>query len=286
MTAAPTDGLPYSIIDVFGIGPVSGNPLAVVHEAEELDPDQMQQIARYMNLSETVFLCRPTRPEADYAVRIFALDRELPFAGHPTLGACHAWVEAGGRGHAGERIVQQCEAGLVAIFDEEGRLEFVAPPLVRHEPPSDAELAQALGLVGSDGRGLVDAMWIDNGPGWLGLLFDRADTVLSLKPERSWPTALHIGMIGFHSRPGEFAVETRAFHTDQHLTVVEDPATGSFNAAAAQWLIRTGRLPARYSVSQGACVGRRGRIDVRMREGAITVSGRTRTVVRGTAFLA
>jgi PhzF family phenazine biosynthesis protein len=286
MTRAPANGLPCTIVDVFGVEPVSGNPLAVVHDADELHADQMQQIARYMNLSETVFLCRPTRPEADYAVRIFALDRELSWAGHPTLGACHAWIGAGGKGRANGRILQQCDAGLITVYDDGGRLAFVAPPLVRHEPPSHAQLSKALQLVGSDGRGLVDTMWIDNGPGWLGLLFDCADRILSFKPERSWPGALHIGLAGFHLPPSEFAIETRAFHTDQHLTVVEDPVTGSFNAAIAQWLIGAGRLPSSYAVSQGVCVNRRGRIDVAIREGAITVSGRTRAVIRGTAFLA
>jgi PhzF family phenazine biosynthesis protein len=286
VTCDPANGLPFTIVDVFGMGPVSGNPLAVVHDADDLATDQMQQIARYMNLSETVFLSRPTSAEADYAVRIFALDRELPWAGHPTLGACHAWVDEGGIGGSDRRIVQQCEAGLVTIFVEGGSLEFVAPPLLRHEPPSDAELAQALRLLGSDGRDLIDAMWIDNGPGWLGLLFDRADTVLSLKPERSWPAALHLGAVGFHAPGSEFALEARAFHTDQHLTAIEDPATGSFNAAVAQWLIGAGRLPASYSVSQGAGIGRWGRIDVGTRDGAITISGRTRTVIRGTALLA
>ncbi len=285
MSSPLAHGLPCTIVDVFGLEPVSGNPLAVVHDADELDADQMQQVARYMNLSETVFLCRPTLPKADYAVRIFALDRELPFAGHPTLGACHAWIDAGGKDRAGGRIIQECQAGPVTVFNDKGRLEFVAPPLIRHEPPSDAELAQALRLLGSDGHGLIDAMWIDNGPGWLGLLFDCADTILSLKPERSWPAALHIGMIGFHPPSNEFTLESRAFHTDQHLTAVEDPATGSFNAAVARWLIEAGRLPGSYSVSQGACIGRRGRIDVGSRDGLITVSGRTRTVIRGTAFL-
>jgi PhzF family phenazine biosynthesis protein len=246
----------------------------------------MQQIARWMNLSETVFLCRPTRSEADYAVRIFALDRELPWAGHPTMGACHAWLGAGGKAQACGRIVQQCQAGLVTLFNNDGRLEFVAPPFIRHEPPTDAELLNALRLVGSDGSGLIDAMWIDNGPGWLGLLFERSDIVLALKPERSWPAALHIGAVGFHPPKNEMTLEARAFHTDQHLTVVEDPVTGSFSAAVAQWLIGSGRLPASYSVSQGAYIGRRGRIDIGTREGAITISGRTRTVIRGTAFLA
>lgn len=285
MTTDRPKEMPFTLVDVFGVEFISGNPLAVVHDADMLAADQMQQIARYMNLSETVFLCRPTLAEADYAVRIFALDRELPWAGHPTLGACHAWIEAGGSERTTGRIVQQCEAGLVTVFNDRGSLEFVAPPLIRLEPPSDDQLSEALRLVGSDGRGLVDAMWIDNGPGWLGLLFDRADAILSLRPERSWPAALHIGLLGFHPPSSEFALETRAFHTDQHLTVVEDPVTGSFNAAAARWLIEAGRLPPSYSVSQGTCIGRRGRIDMRMRKGAITVSGRTRTVVRGTAYL-
>lgn len=286
MSKGETEGFPYSLVDVFGLEAVSGNPLAVVHEADELSADQMQQVARYMNLSETVFLSRPTTPEADYAVRIFALDRELSWAGHPTLGACHAWIDAGGRGRSDRRIVQQCEAGLCTIVDEGGRLGFAAPSLLRHEAPSDAELTQALRLVGSDGHGLIDAMWIDNGPGWLGLLFDSAETILALKPERSWPAALHLGVVGFHAPGSEFALEARAFHTDQHMTAVEDPVTGSFNAAVAQWLIEAGRLPGSYSVSQGAAIGCRGRIDVRVREGAIIISGVTRTVIRGTAFLA
>ena len=286
MKGDAANGLPFTIVDVFGLEVVSGNPLAVVHDADELPTGQMQQIARYMNLSETVFLTRPTSTEADYAVRIFALDRELPWAGHPTLGACHAWIDTGGGARTDGHIVQQCEAGLVSVFDEDGSLEFAAPPLLRHERPSDAELEQALSLLGSDGRGLTDAMWIDNGPGWLGLLFDSAETIQSLKPERSWPAALHLGVIGFHVPGSEFAIEARAFHTDQHLTAVEDPATGSFNAAAAQWLIGTGRLPPGYAVSQGAGIGRRGRIDVRTRDGVITLAGRTRTVIRGTAFLA
>jgi PhzF family phenazine biosynthesis protein len=285
MSRSQARGLPCTLVDVFGQGPVSGNPLAVVHEADELSVDQMQQVARWMNLSETVFLRRPTSAEADYAVRIFALDRELPWAGHPTLGACHAWIDAGGRSRADGRIVQQCQAGLCTIADEGGKLGFVAPALLRHEVPSDAELARALQLVGSDGHGLIDAMWIDNGPGWLGLLFDRAETIQAFKPERSWPTALHLGVVGFHAPRSDFMLEARAFHTDQHLTAVEDPATGSFNAAVAQWLIGAGRLVGSYSVTQGAAIGRRGRIDVRVRDGAITISGGTRTVIRGTAFL-
>ena len=278
-------GRPCHVVDVFGLDALSGNPLAVVHDADELTLDQMQKMARWMNLSETVFLCHPTITEADYAVRIFALDQELPFAGHPTLGACHAWLEAGGQGHSVGRIVQQCQAGLVTVYNDGGRLEFVAPTLTRYEPPTETELTEALRLVGSDGTGLIDAMWIDNGPGWLGLLFDSVETIFSLEPERVWPASLHLGVIAFRPPSNEFALEVRAFHTDQHRSVVEDPATGSFNAAVASWLIGIGRLPKCYAVTQGACVGRRGRIDVNMREGAITVSGRTRTVIRGRAFL-
>lgn len=284
--SAELDGHPCRLVDVFGVDALSGNPLAVVHDAHGLTPDQMQAMARWMNLSETVFLFPPTLGGADYAARIFALDRELPVAGHPTLGACHAWIEAGGRSRTPGRIIQECALGLVTVFQDNGRLAFEAPAFLRHEPPSKAELSEALRLIGSDGRGLLDAMWIDNGPGWLGLLFERADTIRSFKPPRSWPDALHIGAIGFHPPGDEFAIETRAFHTDQHFTVVEDPVTGSFNAAVARWLIGAGRLPARYSVTQGVCAGRRGRIDVSTREGAITVSGSTRTVIRGTAFLA
>jgi PhzF family phenazine biosynthesis protein len=274
---------PYTLVDVFSSGRASGNPLAVIHDADDLAPDRMQAIARYMNLSETVFLCRPTRPEADYALPIFALDRELPWAGHPTLGACHAWLEAAGRGQDSRRIVQQSASGLTELSRGERGLDFVAPPLQRFEPPSTNELRQALDLVGSDGTGLTDAMWIDNGPGWLGLLFDRAETILALKPLRSWPAALHIGVIGFHAPPEPCAIEARAFHTDQHFVAVEDPVTGSFAAATALWLVGAGRLPPAYCVSQGQCVGRAGRIEVVTRDGDIRVCGRVRTIIRGHA---
>jgi len=277
-------GLPCTIVDVFGVDVVSGNPLAVVHAADALPDRAMQEIARYMNLSETVFLHRPTTADADYAVRIFALDRELPFAGHPTLGACHAWLEAGGQSHVPSHIVQQCGAGLISVIDD-GSLGFVAPPLGRHERPTSPELGEALELLGSEGDGLIEAMWVDNGPGWLALLFDSAERILTLKPKRSWPDHLHLGMAGFQPAGGDYAIETRAFHTDQHMNCVEDPVTGSFNAALALWLVGEGRLPPCYSVSQGQCVGRRGRIEICSRHGEIIVSGSTRTVVRGTALL-
>lgn len=272
-------------MDVFGAEAASGNPLAVVHDADGLGDEQMQRIARWMNLSETAFLVRPTHLDADFAIRIFALDRELPWAGHPTLGASHAWIESRPERQTSWPIVQQCQMGLAPVFAENDRLAFTAPPFTRHEPPSSSELHEALRLVGSDGQGLIDAMWIDNGPGWLGLVFDQAATILSFEPQRAWPAALHIGVIGFHGPASEFAIEARAFHTDQYLGAVEDPVTGSFNAAIAQWLINAGRLPGTYSVSQGSRVGRSGRIDVAVRDGEILVAGRTRTVIRGTAFL-
>lgn len=279
----PREGvLPFTMVDVFGLDHGSGNPLAVVHDADDLSADSMQAIARWVNLSETVFLTRPTEGSADYAVRIFALDRELPFAGHPSLGACHAWLDVCARPRAGQTIVQQCAAGLISIIAHPATLELVSLPLLRLEPPSSEELARALDLMGSTGEGLLDAMWVDNGPGWLGLLFDRVDTVLALSPRPRWPDTLHIGALARYPTASDVVVETRAFHTDHRLNVVEDPVTGSFNAAVAEWLIASGRLPERYAVSQGQCIGRRGRIDVAWRDDAIRIAGPTRTIVRGT----
>jgi PhzF family phenazine biosynthesis protein len=273
---------PFQTIDVFASTPLSGNPLAVVADAEGLDTETMQRITRWLNLSETSFLLPPTDPQADYRVRIFSLDRELPFAGHPTLGTCHAWLAAGGVPRDPARIVQQCEAGLVPIRREADRLAFAAPPLLRSGPPSEAELAEICELLRIPRTAVVDAAWADNGPGWIALLLESAEAVLQVEPLRHWPRHVDIGIVGPHAPGRDAAFEIRALFSDPTGTLVEDPVTGSLNASVAQWLTSAGRATAPYVVAQGTRLDRAGRVFIdRDANGQVWVGGATRTVASG-----
>jgi PhzF family phenazine biosynthesis protein len=274
--------LSMDLIDVFGVEPLSGNPLAVVAGGEALDSEEMQRLARWLNLSETTFLLPPTRPDADYRVRIFTLARELPFAGHPTLGSCHAWLAAGGAPREGTRIVQECGAGLVTIAHDDRRLSFAAPPLIRSGPPSDEELADALRLLGIDRSEVVDAAWVDNGPGWLGVRLASAQKVLALNPARSWPRKIDVGVVGPHAPGSDVAFEVRAFFSDHLGAIAEDPVTGSLNASLAQWLFATDQATGAYVAAQGTRLDRKGRIYVRRDEsGQVWIGGDTRTLMEG-----
>jgi PhzF family phenazine biosynthesis protein len=270
------------MVDVFGTGPLSGNPLAVVVGADALATDEMQRLTRWFNLSETTFLLPPVHPEADYRVRIFTLDREIPFAGHPTLGSCHAWLSIGGVPKKEAEVVQECEAGLVPIRRDHGRLSFAAPPLIRSGPPTPDELDKARQLLGIEPRDILDAAWIDNGPGWLGIRLTSAEKVLSLNPLRSWPGRIDIGVVGPHAKGNEAAFEVRAFFSDHLGAIVEDPVTGSLNASLAQWLFATGVIEEDYIAAQGTCLGRDGRIHLtRDMAGRVWVGGNTHTQVEG-----
>ena len=272
----------FDLVDVFGSRPFSGNPLAVVHDADGLETDAMQQIARWLNLSETCFLLPPTDPAADYNVRIFTLERELPFAGHPTLGSAHAWLAAGGSPRSPGRVVQQCPAGLVPLRTGSGNLAFAAPPLVREGPVDEQRIAELAKVLRIEPSGIVEAQWVDNGPGWIGLLLESAEAVLALEPERSHPSRIDVGVVGPHSQGSETAFELRVFFSDHHGNLVEDPVTGSFNASAAQWLLGSGRATAPYRAAQGTRLGRAGRIDVDQDvDGTIWIGGRTETLFSG-----
>lgn len=261
-------------VDVFGSGPLTGNPVAVVHDADDLDDERMQLFAQWTNLSETTFLLRPTSPDADYRLRIFTPSRELPFAGHPTLGSAHAWLEAGGTPH-GEVVVQECAAGLVTIERGE-RLAFQAPPLLREGPVGDEDLATIVGILGIGLDDVVDARWADNGPGWVAVLLDDARDVLALSPDAGKLAGWDIGVVGPWRDGGSDAdVEVRAFDAS-----TEDPVTGSLNASLGQWLAGT-RLPEQYVAAQGTAIGRRGRAHVRREGSTVWVGGDTRTTVRG-----
>jgi len=277
---------PFKLVDVFGREDFSGNPLAVIADAEGLDTEKMQSITRWLNLSETTFLLPPTLAGADYRVRIFTLERELPFAGHPTLGSCHAWLEAGGRPAEPKRIVQECGVGLVPLRRTGETLSFAAPPLVRSGPVDEADLAEAAEVLRIPRESIVDAEWIDNGPGWLGIMLASADAVLALDPLGSCRRRVDIGVIGPHPEGAEAAFEIRVFFSNHLGTIVEDPVTGSLNASAAQWLFASGRAKAAYTAAQGTAIGRTGRILVERDEaGEIWIGGKTRTLFEGSAAL-
>ena len=271
------------MVDVFGAGPLSGNPLAVVTGADALATHDMQQLTRWFNLSETAFVFAPTHPEADYRVRIFTLDREMPFAGHPTLGSCHAWLSGQGAPRQQATVItQECGAGLVQIRRDQGRLAFAAPPLIRSGAPTPTELDVARRLLGIEADDIQDAAWIDNGPGWLGIRLASADKVLSLEPARRWPTRIDVGVVGPHAKGGDAAFEVRAFFSDHLGAIVEDPVTGSLNASLAQWLFATGVAHDDYVAAQGTRLGRHGRIHLtRDDAGQVWVGGDTRTHVKG-----
>ena len=275
----------FQQIDVFGAGPFSGNPLAVVLDAEGLSAEEMQRFTRWTNLSEATFLLPPTTSEADYRVRIFTLAHELPFAGHPTLGSCHAWLTAGGRPRRPDLIVQECGAGLVPVRRGEVGLAFAAPPLLRSGPVDEGLLTQLAAVLGITRPEIVDAQWADNGPGWIAVLLQDAAAVLAVEPDRSrYPGggSLDIGLVGPYPSGSECAFEVRALFSDGQGSMREDPVTGSLNASLAQWLLASGRATAPYVTSQGTRLGRVGRPRIeRDREGTIWVGGNTVTSIQG-----
>ncbi|BBL78488.1 phenazine biosynthesis protein PhzF [Rubrobacter xylanophilus] len=279
-------GRPFQLIDVFHDGPFSGNPLAVIFDAEGFTTQEMQRIARWLNLSETAFLLQPTTRDADYRVRIFTLERELPFAGHPTLGSCHAWLAAGGTPRSADEIVQECGAGLVRVRRREGLLAFAAPPLVRSGPVDEPTLRTIETVLQLDRSRFVDVQWADNGPGWVAVLLESAEAVLTLEPLRQFPTRVDIGVVGSYPPGSPVAFELRAFFSDHKGGVVEDPVTGSLNASAAQWLFASRRARAPFVASQGTRLGRAGRVYIDQdRDGTVWVGGKTTTCFAGEYLL-
>ncbi|HEY2190294.1 MAG TPA: PhzF family phenazine biosynthesis protein [Caldimonas sp.] len=269
----------FDQVDVFTDTALRGNALAVVHGADALADDRMQALARWTNLSETAFLLVPTDPGADYRVRIFTPGGELPFAGHPTLGSCHAWLGRGGvPKHAGE-IVQQCGVGLVRIRRHGAALAFAAPPLAQKEVSAD-DLDAALAALGIGRERVVAAQWLRNGPNWLTLLLDSAATVLALAPDAArMQRFAEVGVVGPHAPGSECAFEVRGFVC--HPTLHEDPVTGSLNAGIAEWLIGAGRAPERYVAAQGTRLARAGRVRVAREGGTVWVGGESVTCIRG-----
>jgi len=270
----------FSQVDVFSSQPLRGNPVAVVHDAEGVTDEEMRRFAHWTNLSETTFLLPSTNPEADYRLRIFTPGEELPFAGHPTLGSAHAWLEAGGVPRDDGVIVQECGSGLVRIRRAD-RLAFAAPPLLREGPVSEAERTQILAALALRDDDVVELSWGDNGPGWVVALLRDAAAVLEVRPDWSAFGGLDIGVVGPYPAGAECAVEVRAFCPS---IGVEDPVTGSLNASIGQWLAGD-RLPTSYVASQGTALGRAGRVYVEQDGDTVWVGGDAATTIKGTVGL-
>ena len=275
---------PYSQVDVFTATALKGNPLGVVIGADSLTPEQMAAFANWTNLSETTFLLNPTTDKADYRVRIFTVARELPFAGHPTLGTCHVWLEAGGKPRGAE-VVQECGAGLVRLRRDGKRLAFAAPPLKRSGAVEADVLAQIARCLKVAPATIKASNWVDNGPGFVAVLLASRTDVLALKPDFAAMENLRIGVVGpWQAADGsEAQFEVRAFVPGEG--VKEDPVTGSLNAGVGQWMIAAGLAPARYVASQGTALGRAGRVYVEKIGDDVWVGGDSVTCIEGTVTL-
>jgi PhzF family phenazine biosynthesis protein len=303
---------PFTQVDVFTHQAYMGNPLAVVLDGTDLSDAQMQSFARWTNVSETAFLLPPTKPEAHYRVRIFTPANELPFAGHPTLGSCHAWLHSAGAQHLGDDIVQECAVGLVRLRRTGKRLAFAAPPLKRStpEPTILRKVCEALGVRQEQ---LLGAQLLNNGPTWLGLLLDSRETVLDLEPNLNLLADIvsGVGVAAVESAQTATPLiarknrEARAFGTSSQaaapagpeptvevrffapgIGVGEDPITGSFNASLAQWLIADGLAPSSYVAAQGRCIGRDGQVFIDQdREGQVWVGGEAVSCIQGQVLI-
>jgi PhzF family phenazine biosynthesis protein len=306
---------PFKQVDVFTATPYFGNPLAVVLDGTELSDDAMQRFAQWTNLSETTFVLPPSSAAkaagADYRVRIFTPGGELPFAGHPTLGTCHAWLQAGGQQQAGDYVTQESQIGLVKIRRDGNRLAFGAPPLTR-SAPGPTLLAQVAAALGLKAQQIASAQVLDNGPVWLGLLLDSQNTVLQIQPNHAEIKKLgqKIGVVSLENTQSSpplisrsnreakaFATSEKLAHDDDAPTVEvrafaasvgidEDPVTGSLNASLAQWLIADGYAPSRYVAAQGTCMGRAGRVYIEQDANSqVWVGGQSVTCVEGSVTL-
>jgi PhzF family phenazine biosynthesis protein len=265
----------FAQVDVFGARPGTGNPVAVVLDGDGLSARRMQELATWLNVAETTFVLPARDPDADYRVRIFTVAGELPFAGHPTLGTCHAWLDAGHQPRDETLIVQECAAGLIRIRRQRVGLAFAAPPLRRSgnvDAHTRAAVVAALGVAEGQVRGTA---WVANGPNWLGVLLDSADSVLAL---RCAYVDQFIGVAGVRDDGG---LEVRAFYPVLG-SMVEDPVCGSLNAGLAHWLPGVGAMRLPYDVHQGTALGRAGRLHVSAQDEAIWITGATHTLIEGT----
>lgn len=267
----------FAQVDVFGARAFKGNPVAVIIDGQNLSQQEMQEIARWTNLSETTFILPSTTPEADYRLRIFTPTTELPFAGHPTLGSAHAW--AAHTGSTAKTIVQECGAGLVHVRAITGGFAFAAPPTVRTGPLAADELAAYVQALGINSDAVVDHQWVDNGPGFAAIQLASAAEVRALNPDFSNLPDAALGVIGAMEPEQESAFEIRSFVPS--VGVLEDPVTGSLNAGVAQWFARTGKASGSYLVSQGGNIGYEGQLHIDITQDNVWIGGATRTMISG-----
>lgn len=270
----------FSQVDVFTDEPFLGNPVAVVLDGDGITDSDMARLANWTNLSETTFVVPPSSGEADYGLRIFTPGGEIPFAGHPTLGSAHAWLEAGGVPRSPGKIIQECPLGLIDVRRSDSGLSFRAPGLKRAGPLDSTHLDRiARGLAIGRER-IVAHQWVDNGPGWAVVQLATAEGVLALEPDDRYMGDLMLGVVGAHPEGSPVAFEVRAFALP--AGVREDPVTGSLHAGIAQWLIRTGAAPRRYRAGQGGRLRRQGVVTIEADDAEVWVGGRSLTCVRGT----
>ena len=267
-------------VDVFSRGAFTGNPVAIVHDADDVSTEEMRAITRWTNLSEAAFLLQPLQRSADYRLRIFEPKIELPFAGHPTLGACAAWLDAGGVPQQPGIVVQECGAGLIKIRITDAGLAFAAPPMIRHEPVETDTLTRAMQLLGLTANDVVTSHWIDNGPGWMGLQLTDAQRVLDIPMPTEAAEHFDVGVVGLYPTGSNAAIEVRAFFNDPNGSIREDPVTGSLNASIAQWMLGNGTLTAPYVAHQTS-----GRATVEQFDGQIWIGGTADVRVTGTIAL-
>ncbi len=273
------------LVDVFGSNPFRGNPLGVVHGADALSDAQMLQLTQWLGFSETTFLLPPTDPAADYRVRIFYPAGELPFAGHPTLGTCHAWLAAGGRPQREGMVVQECSVGLVEVKREGERLAFAAPAFTRTGPLDAAEKAEAIRIAGVDPAAVIEAVHVANGPKWQLLRLRSAADVLAASPVAKAPQGTDIGLAGPSAPGSPVDWELRAFFANQHGAMVEDPVTGSFNAGVAMHLFASGLAKGAYVAGQGQCIGADGHVHCTMgSDGRVWIGGLSATIAAGASL--
>ena len=272
----------FAQVDVFSSQPLLGNPVAVVLDDSGVTTEQMQSFTHWTNLSEATFVGAPTSPEADYSVRIFCPGRELPFAGHPTLGTCHAWLEAGGEPR-GDVVVQECGAGLVRIRRSAGgRLSFAAPPRIRSGPLADDDVAVLVAGLGLTKTDVVAHQWCDNGPGWRALLLSSTDALYKVKPDPAMIGEFDIGLVA--PSAGDVDFEVRALFPGNN-GITEDPVTGSLNAAIGQWFAEAGIVSTGYTALQGTVLARRGIVRIDYEDGDVWVGGECVTVISGSVQL-
>lgn len=277
--------LRLDLVDVFGAKPFAGNPLGVVHGADDLSDAKMLQLTQWLGFSETTFLLPPTDPAADYRVRIFYPAGELPFAGHPTLGSCHAWLEAGGKPQQEGVIVQECGVGLVEVCQNGDELAFAAPPLTKSGPLSGTEREEAIRVAGVDPDWVIEAVHVVNGPQWQLLRLRSADDVLAAQPVARAAPGTDVGLAGPVAAGGLVDWEVRTFFANQHGTMVEDPVTGSFNAGVALHLFGSGLVHGSYLAGQGQVVSADGRVTcMQDADGRVWIGGCSATIARGASL--